>query len=345
MLVDGLMPYTLSTEITEEEDERHTNDRNSYLKTVEAARVARAEKVVQEQADARPTSAGTSDKADAPDDQTAENAWEIGSNASGMTASYCSAKVDQDNQWSGTANNSETPATLNDQWGNASNINEPPTNLETSWGDPRMMLMLPRPWTMLGVLAAPKPGVVFLTTLPPKRPQIKSPGSLLLVVKSQPGKRTLARKTPDQLAEIERKPNTIIRRDGKVAFIAVQNTTTNGLAHTVSARAKVFTNDNGLKPLVIVRMYSENTEINATVAFLDPDYDESDADIPYFLTKDDDEHMSDLNRNLLHTFLKSDRGSNFSGIKDPRFTLIKMSMAYHIMMLARVPGFDYTAAI
>jgi hypothetical protein len=92
-------------------------------------------------------------------------------------------------------------------------------------------------------------------------------------------------------------------------------------------------------------MHPESTEFSAVLAMLDLNYSYSPDTDPYLLTSTDTDHTGPLNRDMLNTYLKAWQGSEFEGIRDTRFTLIRDSMAYRILMVAQVPEFPYSAAM
>jgi hypothetical protein len=92
-------------------------------------------------------------------------------------------------------------------------------------------------------------------------------------------------------------------------------------------------------------MHSESTEFSAVPAMLDPNYSYSLDTDPYLLTSTDTDYMGPMNRDILNTYLKAWQESEFKGIRDTRFTHIRDSMAYHMLMVAQAPGFPYRAAM
>jgi hypothetical protein len=92
-------------------------------------------------------------------------------------------------------------------------------------------------------------------------------------------------------------------------------------------------------------MHSESTEFSAVPAMLDPNYSYSPDTDPYLWNSTNTDHTGPLNQDMLNTYLKAWQGSEIEGIRDTRFTLIRDSMAYRILMVAQVPGFPYSAAM
>jgi hypothetical protein len=92
-------------------------------------------------------------------------------------------------------------------------------------------------------------------------------------------------------------------------------------------------------------MHSEYTELSVVLAMLPPNYSYSPDTDTYLLTSTDTDYMGPLNRGMLNKRLKTWQGSKLEGIHDTRFRLIRDSMAYHILMVAQVPGFLYSATM
>ncbi|KAH7075816.1 hypothetical protein BKA63DRAFT_413075 [Paraphoma chrysanthemicola] len=134
-------------------------------------------------------------------------------------------------------------------------------------------------------------------------------------------------------------------RPGAITICAMQNETVDKQYLGFKKRANDFAQAMGLPVFLGVRVYSEYSELNAVLAMLRPNYSFEPDDTAFFLNNTNADHLGPVNKNLLSTYLKATQGSEFEGIKDKRFTLIRDSMAYNIMMLAQVPGFPPSPAL
>jgi hypothetical protein len=160
---------------------------------------------------------------------------------------------------------------------------------------------------------------------------------------------------PEKIAEekeaLKARQAVKMKEPGRITAVAVHNEAVDALTETHKAIIPKFRTAAGLcRPRSVIRLHSEGAEVTASLAMLMPgfDVDRPSQSQPFLIDHLDrvkPNLMGPVNRDLFKDFLSSWSENKYSGIKDPRFVLIRDSSAYYIMMLAQIPGFPMSDAL
>lgn len=147
-------------------------------------------------------------------------------------------------------------------------------------------------------------------------------------------KREFAPPAPD-----DKKPETYTTQQGRITFCGIQNDTVEKAYHDMRDVTRRFATDMKLGAKLVIRMYGQESELDAVLAMARPGYNPLAHGLP-FNVDPSTKVTGTLPLGLLDSYLAFFRGNGNPGIRDSRMKEVYGSAAVYILELAQFPSFN-----